>query len=92
MKVRISKEDWLSNRMVRHEFSNPVFGTYWVVEGFEASGVRGGKYYVCRTDKYWMQRSANPKVDGGSIAWVYEVRNKDWKKVAEIDGYDIELV
>ena len=90
MKVRIDFEDWKFGRMAKHDWENPVRGD-GEFKGYEAKSTRGTKYFVCPLDEYYPHRAANKEI-GEQIANVYEVRNKDWKKVAEIDGNDIELV
>ena len=80
MKIKIDKEDWEYGLLQKHEWENPVrSGSF---EGYEATGMHGAQYYVCPTNKYWTNREGI----------VYELRNKEWKKISEIDESDIELV
>ena len=79
MKVRINKEDWEMPHLVLHEWENPVrSGSF---EGYEATGAHGAQYFICPTNRYWVNREGI----------VYELRDKNWKKISEIDESDIEI-
>lgn len=84
MKVFVEKEDIEMGFMEQHCSENPVNGEIHF-EGYRAAGIRGATYYVCPTNRYWVHRACK---DGT----VYEVRNKNWKKVGKIDADDIEEV
>ena len=84
MKFKVEKEDREFGYMEQHCSENPVNGEVHF-EGYRGKGVRGGQYFICPTNRYWINRAAEDST-------VYEVRNKNWKKIGEIDADDIEEV
>ena len=83
MKLFVEKEDIKFGFLEQYYSENPINGEVHF-QGYRAVGIRGATYYVCPTNRYWMNQ------DGDST--VYEVRNKNWKKIAEICKNDIEEV